>query len=136
MQMLIWRRSLLASGTFEEEQTGLEVTWRPDMDVFELPDEYLLSLSLPGVAARDVDVTLNGSTMVVSGERKLPVPAGAVAHLIESSPGRFERRVRLPANADVGNLRMQMSDGQLRLRVPKAAPRSVRVSRVSTRARR
>jgi HSP20 family molecular chaperone IbpA len=66
--------------------------------------------------------------MLVSGERKLSIPAGAVAHLIESSPGRFERRVRLPANADVGNLRMEMSDGQLRMRVPKSAPRSVRVS--------
>ncbi len=128
MQMLIWRRSLLASGAFEEEQTSLEVTWRPDLDVFELPDEYLLCLSLPGVAASDVDVTLHGATVVVSGERKLPVSAGAVAHLIESSAGRFERRVRLPADVDVGNLRMEMSDGQLRLRVPKAAPRSVRVS--------
>ncbi len=129
MQMLIWRRSFLASGAFEEEQTGLEVTWRPEMDVFELPDAYLFSLSLPGVAAGDVDVRLLGSRMVVSGERRLPVPAGAVAHQIESNAGGFERRVRLPANADVGRLRMEMSDGQLRLHVPKAAPRSVRVSK-------
>jgi HSP20 family protein len=120
-------------GGFEEEQTGLAVTWRPDMDVFELPAEYLLTLSLPGVTADAVDVSLLGHTMVVSGERRLPIPADAVPHLIESSAGRFERRVRLPANAVVRRMQMQMSDGQLLLRVPKAAPHSVRVSRRSRR---
>lgn len=126
--MLIWGRSPLLSASFEEEQSGLEVDWRPDLDVFELPDEYLLSISLPGVRADDVDVTVLDRTMTVSGERKAGIPDQAVAHLIESPRGRFVRRVRLPANSDISGIRMQMADGQLLVQVPKVPPRSVRVT--------
>lgn len=126
--MLVWRRSLLPSGSFEEEHTGLEVSWRPEMDVFELPDQFLLSLSLPGVRTEDVDVTVVGHRLVVSGERTLAIPDGAVTHLIESNTGRFERRVRLPANADVARMAIEMSDGVLWVHVPKMEPRSVKIS--------
>src|SRR2546423_12999483 len=125
--MLIWRRPLL-SGSFEDEQIGLEVDWRPDLDVFELPQEFLLRLSLPGVRPEDVDVTVVGRTMTVSGVRQFPIPDGAVAHLIESPRGRFERRVRLPANADLSGIRTEMADGQLLVRVAKAPPRSLTVT--------
>lgn len=98
------------------------------MDVFELPDAFLLSLSLPGVRPDDVDVTVAGRVMIVSGERSTAIPEGAVAHLLESNRGRFERRVRLPANAEVEGMRIEMADGELLVRIPKAAPRSVTVS--------
>jgi HSP20 family protein len=117
--MLIWRRPPLPSGSFEEEETGLTLTWRPDMDVFEVRDEYLLSLSLPGVRAEDVEVTVTGRTLLVSGERRLAVQDGAVAHLIESSAGRFKRPVRLPPNADTERISSELVDGQLNIHVPK-----------------
>ena len=125
MDMLIWRRLVSQSGSFEEEQTGLEVVWRPDMDVFELSDEFVLTLSLPGTTVEDVDVTLVGDSMIVSGERRFVIPEGAVAHLIECSRGRFERRVRLPTRAGGGGIRIEMADGQLTVRVPKVASRVV-----------
>ena len=125
--MLIWGRSPLLSAYFEEERSGPEVDWRPDLDVFELPQEFVFSLSLPGVDSGDVDVALLGGTMTVSGERKAGVPEHAVAHLIESPRGRFMRRLRLPANSEVSGIRLQLADGQLLIHVPKAPPRSVRV---------
>ncbi len=126
--MLIWRRSLLVGGSFEDErQPGLEVAWQPDMDVFELPEEFLLSLSLPGVRPEDVDVTVVSRSLLITGERRFAVPPGAIAHQIEAPRGRFQRRVRLPVNADVTAISSQMSDGQLVLRIAKSAPRSMRV---------
>jgi HSP20 family protein len=120
MQMLIWRRSILPRGAFEEQPAGLELAWRPDLDVFELTDEYLLCLSLPGVRAEEVDVTAMGRTLVVSGERSLAIPHGAVAHLIESSKGRFARQIRLPRDADVDRIHVEMGDGELKVQVPKS----------------
>jgi HSP20 family protein len=117
--MLIWRRSLLPSGSFEEEQSGLELTWRPEMDVFELRDEYLLNVCLPGVRPEDVEVTVSGLTLSVSGERRLAIPDGAIAHLIESSAGRFARPVRLPPKADIERISSELVDGQLKVHVPK-----------------
>ncbi|HKF18205.1 MAG TPA: Hsp20/alpha crystallin family protein [Candidatus Dormibacteraeota bacterium] len=125
--MLIWGRSPLLSAYFEEERSGPEVDWRPDLDVFELPQEFVFSLSLPGVDSGDVDVSVLGGTMTVSGQRKVGVPEHAVAHVIESPRGRFMRRLRLPANSEVSGIRLQMADGQLLIHVPKAPPRSVRV---------
>jgi len=125
--MLIWGRSPLLSAYFEEERSGPEVDWRPDLDVFELPREFVFSVSLPGVDSGDVDVAVLGGTMTVSGQRKVGVPEHAVAHVIESPRGRFMRRLRLPANSEVSGIRLQMADGQLLIHVPKAPPRSVRV---------
>lgn len=125
--MLIWGRSPVLSAYFEEERSGPEIDWRPDLDVFELPQEFVFSLSLPGVDSGDLDVAVLGGTMTVSGERKVGVPEHAVAHLIESPRGRFLRRLRLPANSEVSGIRLQMADGQLLIHVPKAPPRSVRV---------
>ncbi len=128
MHTLIWRRSILASGSFGHEETGLEVTWRPEMDVFELPGEYYLWLSLPGIGPEDVEVTLTGKTLTVSGHRTIPVPEGAIAHLIESRVGRFERKIRVPADADVQDVRTEVVHGRLLVKLRKALLRTVRVS--------
>lgn len=117
--MLIWRRSILPHGPFEEQSTGLELTWRPDLDVFELTDEYLLCLSVPGVRADDVDVSAVGRTLLVSGQRSQSIPEGAVVHLIESSKGRFARQIRLPSDADVDRIHVEIGDGELKVHVPK-----------------
>jgi HSP20 family protein len=126
--MLIWRRAPLLTGSFEDEQIGAEVDWRPDLDVFELPDEFRLCVSLPGVRPEDVEVTVVGRRMTVAGVRRSPFPDGAVAHLIESARGRFERRVRLSANSDISSIRTEMADGQLLVRIPKAPSRSLTVT--------
>ena len=126
--MLIWRRPPLLSGLFEDTDSDLGLDWRPDLDVFELADEFLLSVSLPGVHARDVEVTVVGRTMSVSGVRHGAAPEGAVPHLIESSRGRFGRRIRLPAEARLSGIRTQMAEGQLVVRVPKVSPRSMKVA--------
>ena len=126
--MLIWRRPPLLSGLFEDDDSDLGLDWRPDLDVFELADEFLLSVSLPGVHARDVEVTVLGRTMSISGVRQGAAPSGAIPHLIESSRGRFGRRVRLPAEARLSGIRTQIAEGQLVVRVPKVSPRSMRVA--------
>ena len=50
----------------------------------------LIFVALPGVDAEQVETVIEGSTLVVSGRRILPVQlSNAVIH-------RFERRLRLP----------------------------------------
>jgi HSP20 family protein len=126
--MLIWRRPPLLGGLFDDPDSGLELDWRPDLDVYELADEFLLCLSLPGVRARDVDVTVTGRTMTISGVREGAVPRNAVPHLIESSRGRFRRRIQLPAEVRLSGIRTEMAEGQLLVHVPKVSLRSVKVA--------
>ncbi len=125
--MLIWGPPPFPRAPFEDDHPGLSVEWRPELDVFELPQQYLLRLSVPGVRPDDIDLTVQGRLMTVSGVRTAGVPETALAHLIESPRGRFARRVRLPPNADVSGIQTRLVDGELLVVVPKGVPPATRV---------
>jgi HSP20 family protein len=72
--------------------------WEPPTDVFETDDELSICIALPGVSADQVQVTLEGDVLSVSGVR-LASPPSALIHRLEIPYGRFERRMRLPMRA-------------------------------------
>ncbi|MGZ5840820.1 MAG: Hsp20/alpha crystallin family protein [Xanthobacteraceae bacterium] len=72
--------------------------WQPPMDVFEAPDGILIVLALPGVERGDIEIAVDGDTLVISGIRHLPaITRGAAIQRLEIPYGRFERHVRLPS---------------------------------------
>lgn len=125
--MVIWWRPPVRAGSFEEDRTGPEPAWRPELDIYESSADYLLVFDLPGVRREDLDVTVSGRTLTVAGVRRLALPAGTVAHLVEGPRGAFERRVRLPATADPARLRTELRDGQLSVLIGKTVPARVAV---------
>ena len=91
------------------------VGWEPPADVYETEHELLIEIALPGVAAKDLDVSVEGGLLVVRGERGLPaIPGPAVIRRMELPHGRFERRIRLPAGRYEFTKRA-LSDGCLQL---------------------
>lgn len=82
---------------FQPAPAARLVAWEPPADVLELEHEVLILVALPGVDAEQVETVIEGSTLVVSGRRILPVQlSNAVIHRLELPQGRFERRLRLP----------------------------------------
>jgi HSP20 family molecular chaperone IbpA len=75
-----------------------EPCWEPPIDVLETEDEILILVALPGVDPNDVEATLDGGALVVSGRRVWPAELRD-AHILrlELPQGRFERRIPLPA---------------------------------------
>jgi HSP20 family molecular chaperone IbpA len=72
--------------------------WEPPVDIFESADELWLFYALPGVTAEQIEVGLEGTELVVRGERQLPPVAHTTSiRRLELPHGRFERRVALPA---------------------------------------
>ncbi len=72
--------------------------WEPPVDLFETEGALWIQAALPGVPPDRLQVAVEGDTLVVSGERPLPVPPGAgTIHRLEMPYGRFERRITLPA---------------------------------------
>ena len=70
--------------------------WELPVDVFETEDELWIQVALPGVAADQVEVRIEGEALVVAGERTLPTPRGAgVIRRLEMPHGCFERRIGL-----------------------------------------
>ena len=72
--------------------------WEPSVDLYEADAQLTLCVALPGVAADELEVSLESGTVVVRGERAFPVAyQGAIIYRLEIPYGRFERHVALPA---------------------------------------
>jgi HSP20 family protein len=71
-------------------------TWEPPVDVYETRDEVIILIALPGVASEHLSIVLEDNSLVISGQRHLPVRADADIRRLEIPYGRFERSVELP----------------------------------------
>jgi len=121
-------RQPVQAGSFEDEPIGANVEWQPALDIYEAAESFLLVFALPGVRPQDVEAMVVDRSFAVSGTRHVPLPAGVRAHLIESARGYFERRVRLPGNADLAGLRTELANGQLLVEIPKRRTGPVRIT--------
>jgi HSP20 family molecular chaperone IbpA len=130
--MIVWTtRPTGPAGDFTDEtSSGLDVDWRPALDIYETADEFFLVLCVSGVGAEDLDLTVLGTTITISGRRVTPLPRQVRAVYLESPRGRFLRRLRLPPSCDMEAIDTQLANGQLVVHVPKRndAPRRVPVS--------
>jgi HSP20 family molecular chaperone IbpA len=72
--------------------------WEPPVDVYQTGEDLWIFLAVPGVPVDHVETVIEGTTLVVRGERPLPEAArGASIHRLEIPYGRFERRIGLPS---------------------------------------
>ncbi len=71
--------------------------WEPPVDVYQCAEDVWIFLAVPGVPENHVEVVMDGTTLVVRGERPLPrVAKDAAIHRLEIPYGPFERRIGLP----------------------------------------
>jgi HSP20 family protein len=94
----------------------------PPVNLFESEDGYVLTAELPGVAPEDVDVSIEGSTVTLSGERKIEYAAGdgTAVHRRERQSGTFRRGFELPTEIDVESAKATHKNGVLKLVLPKS----------------
>jgi HSP20 family protein len=116
----------------DNESSGATAGWIPSVDIQEYADRFQLFVDLPGVDPKDVDITLDGGVLTVSGERNFPQAAGeqVVTRRTERGQGRFYRRFALPETVDSENVKATGRDGVLEITIPKhakAQPRRIEV---------
>jgi HSP20 family protein len=94
-------------------------SWQPPVDVLETKQELSIIAALPGVEPHDLELSIDGDTLSVSGLRRLPASARAAAiHRLEIPYGRFQRRIQLPA-ANLEFSRSELVNGCLVLTLTK-----------------
>jgi HSP20 family protein len=95
--------------------------WQPVMDVIETPSAVLILAELPGLAASDLQVTVRGTLVTLSGTKSTPRPGAQRIkfHCMERGHGRFLREIHLfsPVNTHRGTARL--ADGLLTIEFPK-----------------
>jgi len=104
------------------------VPWRgpsagvfPLMNVTEDKDNYYVRAELPGLKADELDISVTGDTLSISGERKLTTEdEKAQYHRREREAGKFSRIVTLPSQIDTGKVEANCAEGVLTVFLPKA----------------
>jgi len=103
----------------------------PPINVSEDSDNLYVSSELPGIEPADIDISVEGETLTLRGERKLPETGeGVNYHRREREAGQFRRIVSLPARIDPDGVEAAFKNGVLRIVLPKAAearPKQVKV---------
>jgi HSP20 family protein len=98
------------------------VGFQPSCDVTETKDHYLVAFDMPGVKKEDVKIEVEGSQLVVSGERQrgMRFDDGEASLRHERSHGKFERTFALPTSINTDKIEAHYEDGVLNVAIPKA----------------
>lgn len=92
----------------------------PKVDFKDAGDSYQLDAELPGVPAKDVEVSVANGVLTIKGEHKAEKEEKDKNYLrVERSYGAFERRIALPDDADDARISANSKDGILTLSIPK-----------------
>jgi HSP20 family protein len=114
------------------DSSGATADWVPAADVEEYVDRFELFLDLPGVVAKDVEITLEKGVLTISGERHMVESKDLLSKSRnERGRGRFHRRFILPDTVNSEAVEARGSDGVLSITIPKqpaAQPRRITVS--------
>jgi HSP20 family protein len=134
-EMLTLREAM--SQLFEESVVNPTVARRsqsitPALDLSETVDAYIVELSVPGLKAENLEVTIENSVLTIKGEVKQETDdQKRNYHRIERRYGAFVRTVGLPTTVKADTITADLKDGILRLDIPKAdqiKPRKINVA--------
>ena len=119
----------------EAGDVASSAAWAPELDIYETEDKFTVVLELPGMTTEDVNITVENGVLTVGGERKFYNEVKEESfHRIERRYGNFVRRINHPQHADTTKISASMSEGLLRIEVPKseqAKPRKIEVKATS-----
>ncbi len=115
----LFEEVLLRSG-LPGGETGPPGTWAPALDVIETDDAFIVHAELPGVERSDVDLSVHGRRLEISGRRR-PLPADRNFFQMERSYGPFQRILELPSAIADDQVSAAFEDGVLTVTLPKGA---------------
>ena len=94
----------------------------PRAEAKESNAHYEITMELPGVAEKDIDVSLHDGVLTVKGEKNSERKEEGEGYFFsEREYGRFQRTFRLPADAKGDGVGADFSNGVLKITVPKMA---------------
>ena len=94
----------------------------PRLDVEETDKAYEVSVELPGIEQKDLEVSVAEGVLTIKGEKKAESEDKAKGRLhVERSYGAFQRALALPADADEAKIEAAFKNGVLKLAIAKKA---------------
>lgn len=107
----------------------------PMTDVSESEKALEVSVELPGMDEKDIDVSLTEDALTIRGEKKSETEENEKGYyLSERSFGSFHRSIALPAGVDTSKVDAKFKKGVLTITLPKTPEAQEKVKRISVRA--
>lgn len=138
MALELWRPRLMGRSPFRElarlthdmeEAFGWpawpwgerEAGWSPAVDMVDRKDEIVLRADLPGLAEKDIEVTVQDGSLTIRGERKEEKEEKKEDYYCcERRYGLFARTLPLPAGVEADKVKATFKNGVLEVSMPKA----------------
>ena len=95
--------------------------WTPPADIYETADELVVTLDLPGVDPKMIDLSVENNVLTIRGERQFEDKQNKDNfHRIERSYGAFARSFTLSTLVNADKIRASYKNGVLCINLPKA----------------
>jgi HSP20 family protein len=106
--------------------------WNPAVDIFESDNEIVIKAELPGVNAKDIEVSFENNVLILKGERRFEKETKEENyHRVERAYGNFSRAFSVPFPVNGDNATAEYKDGVLKVVLPKKEeikPKPIKIS--------
>jgi HSP20 family protein len=94
--------------------------WSPSVDISQTKDKLVIKAELPGLDAKDVNVSISGDLLTIKGEKKKEEEEkDEHHHYMERYYGAFQRSFQLPVNVKTDKIEATFEKGVLKITLPK-----------------
>ncbi len=111
------------------EDTRPGLVFRPDVDILEKPDAFVVFADMPGVSEETVEINLEKGLLTLDARPAADLEIGP-ARYAEYRSGGYHREFRISKEIDATAVSARMKDGVLEVLLPKSAesqPRRISV---------
>ena len=107
----------------------------PAIDMSEDEKAYKITAELPGIDAKDIDVSVTGDTLVLKGEKRQEREEKEKNyHFSERAYGSFQRAFELPGSVDRNKVAADFSKGVLTITLPKTVEAQKPVKKIEVKS--
>jgi HSP20 family protein len=104
-----------------ETASAPSVSWIPRVDIYEEAQRFVVLADVPGVEAKDIDITADKGVLTIRGERRAEKKETERNgyERVERTSGSFLRRFTLPDSANTESITAKQTNGVLEVSIPK-----------------
>jgi HSP20 family protein len=108
----LWNRVSPYLGEFEN--------WVPPTDIAEISNAYIVSMEVPGIDMKKLEVYYTDGILSVKGEKTKETSEGECCHCVERFSGSFERTFPVSGSVERDKIEATYRDGILKITLPKS----------------
>ncbi len=95
-----------------------EWTFCPNLELRATKDELLVFAEVPGLTQNQIDIHIDGATLVIRGEKHRKVPSASITLHSECRYGTFQRTIPLPQRPKTDSAKAVCKNGLLQITIP------------------